>query len=287
MLCAPTSGGHFNPAITLCFAIWSGFPWKKVPHYIFSQIVGAFVAGMVLMGCYWPMIAAEKHKVLAAGHGDRTPFFETGGLATILCPFPANGQTNLGYIFFQEFFIDSYIGLVIWGSLDPANPFVTPVSVPFTIGIAYASMIWGVGANTISTNLARDLGTRFVAAIFFGPQAFTYDHYPWISVLVNIPATIFATGYYEFLLRDSLQKIHKGHAEHEAGEAGLIKHITKVAEPGIIVSADKDDDDDGAALATSTGRATGDAKADMRSPVRGEKDDDTLNSGHTLSHEQY
>ncbi|KAI4262148.1 MAG: hypothetical protein L6R42_002672 [Xanthoria sp. 1 TBL-2021] len=33
---APMSGGHFNPVITICFAIWQGFPWKKVPHYIFS-----------------------------------------------------------------------------------------------------------------------------------------------------------------------------------------------------------------------------------------------------------
>ena len=52
--------------------------------------------------------------------------------------------------------------------------------------------------------------------------------YPWISVLVNVPATIFATGYYEFLMRDSLQKIQAGHAEHEEGEEGLQRHLTNV-----------------------------------------------------------
>ena len=51
--CASTSGGHFNPAITICFAVWQGFPWKKVPYYIFSQVFGAFMAGMLLMGMYW------------------------------------------------------------------------------------------------------------------------------------------------------------------------------------------------------------------------------------------
>lgn len=90
-------------------------------------------------------------------------------------------------------------------------------------------MVWGFAANTISTNLARDLGTRIVAAIFFGHEAFTFDNgYCWISILVNVPATIFATGYYEFLMRDSLQKIHQGHAEHENGEEGLVRHLTKV-----------------------------------------------------------
>lgn len=88
-------------------------------------------------------------------------------------------------------------------------------------------MIWAYADITISTNLARDLGTRLVAAIFFGSEAFTYKNYSWIAILVNVPATLFATGYYELLLRDSLQKIGKGHAVHEAGEEGLALHLTK------------------------------------------------------------
>jgi hypothetical protein len=116
--------------------------------------------------------------------------------------------------------------------LDPANPFVSPVSVPFTIGLAYAAMIWGFAWNTISTNLARDLGTRIVAAIFFGKEAFSYDNgYSWISILINIPATIFATGYYEFLMRDSLARIQKGHGTHEHGDTGLKIHLSRV-QPG-------------------------------------------------------
>ncbi|KAF2435489.1 aquaglyceroporin like protein [Tothia fuscella] len=222
--CAPVSGGHFNPAITLSLAIWQGFPWKKVPHYILSQIFGSFIAGLVLLGCYWPEIRALRDANIAM-HG--TAVFN-GGAASILCSFPNPTQTNQGYLFMQEFFVDSFIGIVIWSCLDPANPFVTPVSVPFTIGLAYATMIWGFAANTISTNLARDLGTRIVAAIFFGREAFTYHNsYSWIAILVNIPATIFATGYYEFLIRDSLQKISQGHAQHEDGEDGLVRHLTR------------------------------------------------------------
>jgi hypothetical protein len=108
-----------------------------------------------------------------------------GGPGSILCAFPGPTQTNYGYLVFIEFFVDSFIvsndrsikrrvgtnrskGLIIWAVLDPANPFIAPSSAPFVIGLAYANMIWGFANVTISTNLARDLGTRIVAAIFFG-----------------------------------------------------------------------------------------------------------------------
>jgi len=220
--CAPTSGGHFNPAITICFAIWQGFPWKKVPHYIISQIFGAFMAGLLLMGMYWPEIQTLKEETLAAG----LPLVSSTGPASILCVFPNPDQTNLGYVFLLEFFVDSYIAIVIWACLDPANPFVSPTTAPFVIGLAYGVMVWGYANITISTNLARDLGTRLVAAIFYGREAFTYMNYSPISILVNIPATIFATGYYEFLMRDSLGKIGMGHAVHAEGEDGLMRHIS-------------------------------------------------------------
>ena len=221
--CASTSGGHFNPAITICFAVWQGFPWKKVPHYIFSQVFGSFMAGLLLMGMYWPEIQEFKATSIASGKG----LVYNTGPASILCTFPNPTQTNLGYLFLTEFFVDSYIGIVIWACLDPANPFVSPQSVPFAIGLAYGCMVWGFADVAISTNLARDLGTRIVAAIFFGSEAFTYLNYSWIAILVNVPATLFATGYYEFLMRDSLSKIGKGHAVHEDGEEGLQRHITR------------------------------------------------------------
>ncbi|KAI9810669.1 MAG: hypothetical protein M1827_006128 [Pycnora praestabilis] len=221
--CAPTSGGHFNPAVTICFAIYQGFPWRKVPYYIFSQIFGSFIAGMLLMGMYWEQIAAFKAETLAAGK----PLVANGGPASILCTFPGETQNNLGYLFFIEFFVDSFIGIVIWASLDPANPFMSPYSAPYTIGLAYANMVWGFAGISISTNLARDLGTRIVAAIFFGGEAFSYKHYSWISILVNVPATIFAAGYYELLMRDSVAVIGKGHAVHESGEEGLKRHLTR------------------------------------------------------------
>ncbi|CZR51891.1 probable Putative channel protein, exgression is glucose repressed by Mig1 and Mig2 [Phialocephala subalpina] len=219
--CGSTSGGHFNPAITICFAIWQGFPWSKVPRYIFAQILGSFLAGLVLVGQYHPQLTALAAELTAKGVSPNS----LGGPGSVLCSFPAPTQTNYGYLFFIEFFVDSFIGIVIWSVLDPANPFIAPTSAPFVIGLAYANMVWGFANVTISTNLARDLGTRIVAAIFFGGDAF--NRYSAIALLVNVPATLFATIVYEVILRDSFAIIAKGHNVHAEGEEGLALHLTK------------------------------------------------------------
>ncbi|KAF2195536.1 hypothetical protein K469DRAFT_744105 [Zopfia rhizophila CBS 207.26] len=90
--------------------------------------------------------------------------------------------------------------IVIWAALDPANPFVSPFSAPFVIGLAYTNTIRGF--TGISTNLACDIRTCLVAVGWFGGEAFSYKNYSWTAILVNIPATLFATVYYKMLSRD-------------------------------------------------------------------------------------
>jgi len=52
-----------------------------------------------------------------------------------------------------------------------------------------------------------------VAAIFYGHDAF--GKYSAISLLTNIPATIFAVAYYELVLRDSFAMIAQGHGRRK------------------------------------------------------------------------
>lgn len=42
------SGAHFNPAVTVGFAIAKKFSWKDVPLYILFQAIGAFLAILLL-----------------------------------------------------------------------------------------------------------------------------------------------------------------------------------------------------------------------------------------------
>ncbi|KAJ7943010.1 Aquaporin NIP1-1 [Quillaja saponaria] len=43
------SGGHFNPAVTVAFAIFRRFPLKEVPLYIIAQFVGSILASGTLV----------------------------------------------------------------------------------------------------------------------------------------------------------------------------------------------------------------------------------------------
>ncbi|KAK4800956.1 hypothetical protein SAY86_021443 [Trapa natans] len=46
------SYGHVNPAVTVSFAIFSNFPWSKVPLYIAAQLAGSVLATLVGSAVY-------------------------------------------------------------------------------------------------------------------------------------------------------------------------------------------------------------------------------------------
>jgi aquaporin NIP len=37
----PISGAHFDPAVTVAFALIRHFPWREVPAYVAGQLLGA------------------------------------------------------------------------------------------------------------------------------------------------------------------------------------------------------------------------------------------------------
>ena len=101
----PISGGHFNPAVSLGLAIGGRFSWSELIPYWIAQVVGGFVAAVILY-------------LIASGKADWT----AGGFAS-------NGYGDLspgGYGLFACFLIEVVLTagflLVILGSTSPKAP---------------------------------------------------------------------------------------------------------------------------------------------------------------------
>jgi aquaporin Z len=52
------SGAHFNPCITISFALRGDFEWPRVPGYVAVQFLGAISAGALVLGIFHPDRAA-------------------------------------------------------------------------------------------------------------------------------------------------------------------------------------------------------------------------------------
>ena len=46
------SGAHFNPVVTLAFALRRVFPWKHVPIYWMAQFAGAIIGSLLLRSLF-------------------------------------------------------------------------------------------------------------------------------------------------------------------------------------------------------------------------------------------
>lgn len=71
------SGAHFNPIVTLAFAIRQDFPWQRVPGYMLAQFVGAILSAGLLRALFGNV-----------GHlGATLPNPRTGDLAALVMEF--------------------------------------------------------------------------------------------------------------------------------------------------------------------------------------------------------
>jgi len=199
LIVGPTSSSHLNPCFSIAFALFKGFPWRKVPQYIVSQIIGGMIGGLIVYWQYKPKLDLITTELRAAGLGPQvySPSGPAGTIALFLNP----GQT-VGNTFVNEFIGAMVIAIVVFSVLDPSNIFVTPASAPFTIGFAYFVTISCFASNGVALNTARDLGGRLAAACIWGRQCFP-ARYTALAALTNIAATLVGGAFQTFVLSDT------------------------------------------------------------------------------------
>ncbi|GFZ26303.1 MIP/aquaporin family protein [Lactobacillus corticis] len=169
------SDGHLNPAVTLAFAMFNGFPWKDVLPYIAGQFLGAFCGATMAAIHYWPQFKATK----TAEEGNNIGVFATG--ATINNPL-FNFLNEVG---------DTFLLTFVLLNLGNFTTGLKPIVVGFLIMVI--GQAFG-GTTGFAMNPARDWGPRLAYTILPIPNKGDANwSYAWIPMVGPIVGAILAT----------------------------------------------------------------------------------------------
>ncbi len=175
------SGAHFNPAVTLAFAVRGEFPWSDVVGYMASQMAGAFVGGVIVWLHYLP-------------HWKRTD--DQATKLAVFCTGPAVRHTfsNL---------VSEIIGtaVLVLGLLFIGTNEFTQGLKPLVVGLLIVAIGLSLGGTTgFAINPARDLGPRIAHAILpiFGKGPSNWG-YAWIPILGPLIGGLLGAYVYQLL----------------------------------------------------------------------------------------
>jgi glycerol uptake facilitator protein len=183
------SGGHLNPAVTLAFAVFRGFPWSKVLPYSLAQTAGAFLASALVYRNYLP-----------AFHRFDPQLEKTAGVFTTFPAFPAQPQAG---------FLDQVIGtalllLMVLAITDELNVPPGANLAPLMIGLVVVAIGMSFGAmHGYAINPARDFGPRLFTAIAgFKNNGFTDGpRVWWVPVFAPLLGGLVGAAVYDFGIR--------------------------------------------------------------------------------------
>ncbi|KAF8496885.1 aquaporin-like protein [Russula emetica] len=170
-VCGGVSGGHINPAVTLCMAVFRGLGWLKAVAYIFGQLIGAWLGALIVFANY-----SRAINIYEGGNGQRTL-----KSARLFSTYPLSYMSSAN-CFFDEFIGTFILVFVVFAISDKHNSGLHPSLVPLVIFIVILGIGAAFGMQTgYAVNPARDLGPRIMTAMVgYGAQVFTFRHHYWI-----------------------------------------------------------------------------------------------------------
>jgi glycerol uptake facilitator protein len=218
------SGAHINPAITLAFAVWGGFPWRSVAPYVIAQLTGAFLAAATLFVLFSPYLKAreqEKQVVRGSAGSEITAmcygeyFPSPGPLSNSPGPYSIDSHERLNAFvsepaaFLAEVLGTLILALVVFAVTDDRNPGAPPAGLAAVfIGLTVAALISVIAPLTQACfNPARDFGPRLFA--FFagwGPVALPGPRgagFFTVYIIAPVLGAILGGGAYRRILRAS------------------------------------------------------------------------------------
>ncbi|ORZ14148.1 aquaporin-like protein [Absidia repens] len=173
------SGAHINPAVTLTFYCYSGFPGRKVPGFLAAQFLGAFAGAAILYAVISPAIDEFDH-------GERQ-ILGPLGTAAIFATYPPLYVQRYSSVL-SEIIGTALLLLVIMATGHQNNlPFRNAQGCFIAVGIVSISLSLGYTSG-FSLNPARDVGPRlFIALAGWGSGVFTVrDYYFLVPMLAPL-----------------------------------------------------------------------------------------------------
>jgi glycerol uptake facilitator protein len=193
------SGAHINPAVTLALALRRGFPWGKVAPYMLAQLIGAFLAALVVR---WNFYEAFNKFDPAKGFKSQVVFNTY--------PNNANPYANISQLGALR---DQIIGtamlvLLVLAITDARNMAPGSNMAPFIIGLAVVAIGMAIGAAAgYAINPARDLGPRLAAWVTGWSGAFNDqrgDFYAWVPIIGPFIGGALGAYVYDFFIGNFL-----------------------------------------------------------------------------------
>ena len=174
---AGVSGAHLNPAVSIAFAAFRDFPWRKVGPYAAAQTLGAFLASAVVYLTYREALDAFDQGVRAVGGAT--------GTAGIWATYPQ------GYLSILGGFVDQVVGTALlliglFALVDARNAALPTWVIPLGAGLLVLLIGATFGMNSgYAINPARDFGPRlFTAVAGWGGEVFRAGNgWWWVPVI--------------------------------------------------------------------------------------------------------
>ncbi|XP_006819081.1 aquaporin-9-like [Saccoglossus kowalevskii] len=185
------SGAHFNPAVSVAFAIVGRFPWRSVPVYILVQFLASFVASIVVYGVYYDALNDFDGGVRVVIGPNAT--------ASIWATYPQE-YLSVGNAIWDQLFATYIVILCVTAVIDERNIRPPPGMEPFIVGLLIFTLgnclCYNAGG---AINPTRDFAPRlFTYMVGYGNEVWTpYGwHFWWIPIVMPlIGATLGALTY--------------------------------------------------------------------------------------------
>ena len=204
------SCAHLNPAVTLAMVISKRMDVKKMPVYLAAQLLGAFLAGMVIYLFFGPSINAYEntHQIIRGS----AESIQTAKMFGEYYTAPGSPSVvSMPLAIGAEAFGTFLLVLMIFALTEGCNvgrP--SEALAPLFIGLTVTSIIGLIAPLTqAGLNPARDFGPRLVALFFGWSKAAFPDQdggFFWVYIFGPIAGALFAALFFIHVFEPSLKQ---------------------------------------------------------------------------------